>query len=203
MIQACEVFCLFFQKNLPKNKNEAWITTPVDAPRQELFICGLESNVALSVLQQIIFLCEHFWWAIQLHTRPRTKVLSTMHMARNIMKSFMRNIMTIPRSIRARWRSLFVKTTAVGWYWQSFPYVWWDHGQGTFRVVFRDLLFRSMTRLAIYKTKAIAEVYCKKKREFCWMRYVVTSWLESDLQQTKDSQLIATPTEGKIFLVGK
>eukprot|EP00581_Thalassiosira_minuscula_P022931 CAMPEP_0184435336 /NCGR_PEP_ID=MMETSP0738-20130409/485517_1 /TAXON_ID=385413 /ORGANISM="Thalassiosira miniscula, Strain CCMP1093" /LENGTH=117 /DNA_ID=CAMNT_0026801683 /DNA_START=228 /DNA_END=578 /DNA_ORIENTATION=+ len=38
-----------------------------------------------------------------------------------------------------------------------------DHGQGAFRICFRLLLRLKDRELPIYKTKAIAEVYCKKE----------------------------------------
>ena len=49
---------LYFSKKLPKNENGAWITTLIDAPWQELFICGLRSAVAFLVSR--IF-CASIW----------------------------------------------------------------------------------------------------------------------------------------------
>ena len=57
-----------------------------------------------------------------------------------------------------------------------------DHGQGAFRSVFRALLSMSTAGPGIYKTKAIAEVYCKKE-EGVLLDESVMPWLEADLQK--------------------
>ena len=72
-----------------------------------------------------------------------------------------------------------------------------DHGQGAFRVVFRALLRTLTAGPILYNEKCIAEVYCAKE-EGILLDESVMPWLETDLQKIKDSQLIATLTDGQI-----
>ena len=71
-----------------------------------------------------------------------------------------------------------------------------DHGKGAFRVVFRALLSIQGRREPVYKTKAIAEVYCKKE-EGVLLDESVIPWLEADLQTLINSHLVAMSTKDK------
>ena len=65
-----------------------------------------------------------------------------------------------------------------------------DHGQGAFRLCFRALLTVRGRVHPVYKTKSIAEVYCKKE-EGTLLDESIMPWLNSDLTKIKDSHLHA------------
>ena len=62
------VFWKVIFENIPNNANAngAWVPPPIDAPWRELFVYGLRSAVALSVPGKL-FLCDRFWWPIQIY----------------------------------------------------------------------------------------------------------------------------------------
>jgi hypothetical protein len=64
-----------------------------------------------------------------------------------------------------------------------------DHGQDAFRLCFRALITVRYRSMPYYKTKSIAEVYCKKE-EGSILDESVTPWLNEDLKTMKNSQLI-------------
>ena len=63
-----------------------------------------------------------------------------------------------------------------------------DHGQGAFWLCFRALLTVKGVKMPYYKTKLIAEIYCKKE-EGTILDESITPWMNEDLKQIKDSLL--------------
>ena len=63
-----------------------------------------------------------------------------------------------------------------------------DHGQGACWLCFRALLTVKGAEIPYYKTKLIAEIYCKKE-EGNILDESITPWLNKNLKQIKDSLL--------------